>query len=334
MTLLGLLATLLRHVRTIVLITVGLAVLAVAYVLLRPRTYTTAFSFLPQVTTDPGRAGIAGLAGQLGLAIPSGAGQSESPQMYADLLTTHEVLGPIATDSFVSDGGSPERVPLADLLEVPPASREEREIRTVRALRSEVVSISVATRTTGTITVRVRTRSPRLSQQLAERLLLGLNNYNVVTRQSQAGEERTFIEQRLGEAQVTLRQAEDRLERFLRSNRQFQNSPELSFARDRLQRDLNLQQQIVSDLAQQFEAARIREVRDIPVITLVDRPRQAVLPDPRGGLRILLGAVFAGLLLGGTWAVLSDELRRVRADGIDDYVALRNAWNHALGRRG
>ncbi len=78
-----------------------------------------------------------------------------------------------------------------------------------------------------------------------------------------------------------MRAAEDTLEKFLQTNRQLENSPQLSFQRDRLQREAGRQQQMMLGLVQQYEDARIREVRDTPVITVIERPVLAASADSR-----------------------------------------------------
>jgi uncharacterized protein involved in exopolysaccharide biosynthesis len=265
--LLWMLAVLVRERRLILVFTAAGIILGLALALVRPKTYTTTFSFLPQSTSDPTRAGLAGLAGQFGISLGALGGEAQSPQLYADLLVTRAVLGPIATDSFPVGPDSATKVPLASFLHVgddaPPVVVE----KTLRALRKEVVTTTVATRTTGMVTVQVRTKSPYVSLKIADRLLEGLNYFNLITRQSQAREERRFTEGRLEAARASLRAAEDALQRFLQTNRQFAESPALTFQRDRLQREVLLQQQVVISLAQQYEENRIREVRDTPVIS-------------------------------------------------------------------
>ena len=63
-------------------------------------------------------------------------------------------------------------------------------------------------------------------------------------------------------------------------------------------------------LTEQFEQAKIREVRDTPVITLIDRPVRAVRPDPAGRARIVLGATSIGFILALTLTLAQDRLRR------------------------
>ena len=64
----------------------------------------------------------------------------------------------------------------------------------VRSIRmAGVASRSVPPSRTGMVMARVRTRSPYVSLQIAQRLLEGLNHFNLVTRQSQAREERRLL---------------------------------------------------------------------------------------------------------------------------------------------
>jgi uncharacterized protein involved in exopolysaccharide biosynthesis len=310
---------------------VGLLVGASA-ALLRPRTYTTTFSFLPKNGQDASRAaGLAGLAGQFGINLGSLGGDAEPPQLYADLLVSREVLAPIAMDS-VPMGEAGTALPLADFLRISGDTPPLRVENTMRALRRRVVSTTVATRTTGMVTVRVRTRVPEASLAIAESLLAGLNHFNLVTRQSSAREERRFTEARLEEARAALRVAEDAQQRFLQSNRAIDGSPSLRFENDRLTRQVQLQQQIVTSLTQQYEENRIREVRDTPVLTVFERPALAARPDP--GMRAVLLALslLAGLLVGILVVLSRDLWARESASGDDALAAFRAEWAQFRGR--
>ena len=332
-----LLAVLLRERKTVLAFTAAGVVISLAVALLRQKTYTTAFSFVPQTAQEPSRAGLASLAGQFGISLGIGSvgGLSESPQFYADLLFTRDVLSPIATDSFTVDGGAGKRVALARFLDAAGSEAPVVLENTVRLLRRDVIAATVAARTTGMVTVRVRTESPHISLQIAERLLEGLNHFNLVTRQSQAHEERIFTEGRLEAARSSLRAAEDALQRFLQANREFAGSPALTFERDRLQRDVLLQQQVTTSLAQQYEENRIREVRDTPVITIIEHPTLAARPDPRLRALILLLGTFAAFSIAVMTVLVRDTLARERRSGIDPaFGVLASEWRRIRGARG
>lgn len=304
---------------------------SIAAASLRPPIYAVAFSFLPQATQSQGTPGLAALAGQFGVSLNSLSASSQPPQFYADLLQTHELLAPIARDS-VATSDVRTRIPLSTFLHIGRGNPAVVAERTIERLRDRVVATSVSARTTGIVSVVVRTTSPEASFEIAQRLLDGLNQFNLMTRQSQATAERRFIEGRLDAARIALRAAEDALQNFLQGNRQVSNSPPLVFRQQRLEREVTLQQQVVSGLAQQYEDARIREVRDTPVITMIDRPIVPALPEPKHLARNVAVAAFIALLTSlafvivrGGWqrrrevelgdpdyAMLDTELRRLR----------------------
>ncbi len=164
----------------------------------------------------------------------------------------------------------------------------------MRALAEIVKSREV--RALGAVEVAVSTRWPSVSLSLTERLVHGVNQFNVETRKSQAAAERQFVEAQADEAERALREAEDRLQGFLQRNRET-SSPQLAFEHDRLQRQVALRQQVYTTLVQSREEARIREVRDTPVITVLETPRLPVMPEPRRSvLRSVLGGLTGGLL--------------------------------------
>jgi uncharacterized protein involved in exopolysaccharide biosynthesis len=296
-------AVLLRERRPIAWITGAGVLVAVVVLLIRRPTYSTSFTFLPKAPDEQSVAGLASLAGQFGISLGNVGKNEQSPQFYADLLSTRRILGPIAEDRFAVDSDSTARVPLREFLEISDGPAPVVTEKTLQKLQRDVVSTSVAARTTGVVTVNVRTHSPYVSLAIAERLLNGLTEFNLVTRQSQAREERRFTEGRLDDARVALRAAEDEFQRFLVNNRQT-DFPALLFQRDRLQREVTLRQEIVTSLAQKYEENRIREVRDTPVITVIEIPILAPRSDPRMRAVILILGTMAAFALALAWVLI------------------------------
>jgi len=304
-------STLLRHRWRIARWMLAGGVLALLPVLFQKLTYTATASFVPQGAPDPSRSGVVNLAGQLGIQMGSAGSLAQSPDFYVSLLRSRAILAPIAADSFVVAERARGRIALLDLLEVPQSSPQRRIELGVAAL-SNALDTKIELKT-GVVTVAVTTQWPTLSRAIASRLMDGVNSFNLRTRQSQASEERRFTEGRLSEARAALRGAEDRLQSFLQGNRQIQNSPELMFDRDRLQREVSLQQNIVTSLAQSYEEVRIREVRDTPVITVIEEPSLPTQPNPRGRVRRTLAGALAAGFFAAFVAFTSDMVRRRRA---------------------
>jgi uncharacterized protein involved in exopolysaccharide biosynthesis len=318
----GVAVVLLRRRRIIVLVTLLAVVLAVAAGFLARRTYTASASFMPQ-STDKTLSRLAGLAAQFGVPTLSGAGQS--PDFFADVITSRQLLSDVADTRFtLSDSEGTRTGQLADFLKITEPLPEIRRERAVDALRTRVGAVTDAK--TGLVEVTARMPDPALAEQVLKRMLELLNDFNLRTRQSQARAERIFVEGRVAEVQGDLRQAENRLQAFLQRNRDFFNSPQLKFEEERLQREVTMRQEIYTNLAQSYEQSRIDEVRDTPVITIVESAYRPVEPDSR---RIIVRAVVA-LLLGGMLGVLLAffrEFARNRREAGDatfhDLVALR-----------
>lgn len=302
-------------------------VLAAVWAFTRPQLYVANTSFITQ-GTDPSRSGLATIAGQFGIAIPTG-NQSTSPDLYVKVLKSRVVLQTIARDTFVVPELGGSRRAAADLFDIPnqrPARREELVIRKL----DELVDVA-ATKTTGLVEVIVTTRWPSVSLAIASMLVARVNEFNQHTRQSQAEAERQFVEGRVAVAAAELRASEDRLESFLRGNREFSGSAELTFARDRLQRDVALKQQVYTTLASSLDDARIREVRDTPVITVIEPPAVSAFPQPqRRVIRVLLGVLFGGFV-GVVWTLISDGLTRRREEGNRDLATLMDTLSEAKG---
>jgi len=294
---------LLRYRRSIVLLPVlGLA-LGVVTARMQPPTYTADAAFLVQ--GDEGGSGLAGIAAQFGVNVPHAA---VTPKLYADLLTSRLVLGGLADTRFdFSSAGRRHRGTIAELYEVEAASPAERAERVRRMLSGDVSAETDLA--TGVVSYKVTAPWPELAEQIAARLQESLVKFTLTTRQSQAGAERQFAQARLAEARDQLRRAEDDLQYFLQRNRSYENSPRLAFQGERLQREVLARQTLVATLDQAYQSARLNEVRDTPVLTVIEGPAGSARRDSRGTLvRGFLGLVL-GLMVAIGLAFLRDFLR-------------------------
>jgi uncharacterized protein involved in exopolysaccharide biosynthesis len=291
------LAVLLRRRGTIAFTTLAAVAAAVGFTLLRDPTYTTEASFRPQ-GSDASTSQLMALASQFGVNVPGIANEEASPAFYAELLASREILFRVASKDFTVKGVGTSS--LADLFEIEEETEDLRLEEAIETLREDVVQIRTG-RETGIVTIKVRTEWPDLSREIAARLLDEIARFNLHTRQSQAAAERIFIEERVRSAREALLAAESAMQAFLLANRQWENSPDLTFQHDRLERDIALRQQVYTTLVQAFEQARISEVRDTPVITILQEPFLPPGPDERrlllvGALAIALGGM-AGVVL-------------------------------------
>ena len=316
----NLLNPLLRQRRIVVGLPLAAVVLTVVLCLVLPSWYTATTTFIPESRSQgqlpQGLGGLAGLAGQLGLAFPQQV--SQSPRFYAAVLRSREIMEPVLLTRYAVPGTNPaDSATLLRILKIRGRSTADSLEWGLKELNG-LLSVTVDPQT-NIVTLSVDTRDPALSATVAARFIEHLNEFNTKHRESQARERRKFAEQRVADAGSELRSAEDAGKSFYERNRGWQESPSLVFTEAALRRQVQVAQEVYLTLRREFETARIEEVNDTPVITLIDA---AVAPQrkswPRLGPLTLI-ALVVGTMVGCVWAYGADYLHRVRHEGDPGY---------------
>ena len=263
--------------------------------------------------------GLAGLAAQFGVGLP---GSNNPALFYSDVLESQTIRDNILQATF-PDPRTPESgdsAQLLDLLEIKGDNRTQRLELGRERLRS-AVSVDVAPQT-NIVSISVETWYPSLSATVANRLVDFISEFNLRTRQSAGGARRRFTEARLQEAERQLHTTEQDLLTFLQANRLFEHSPELTFEYERLQRRVRIQEELAMTLRREYEQARIQEVNDTPVITILDR---ATPPDEKSSPRRRV-TVVAAFLFGGVVALFltfgREYLARTREEDPEEFATV------------
>ena len=312
----------LHHWRLILGVPLSAALVTVLLSVLLPQRWSASIEFVPETSSSiklP--SGLGNLAGELGIALPN-ANPLESPAFYAKVLDSRPLLESTLLAKFpVSDRS--DSLQLLELLRIRPGSYRERVERGIKRLR-KLTSVTTDNKTS-VLRLEVETQDAVLSAAVANHMVRLLNDFNRDTRTTQARERRRFTQARSEEAARELEQAEDALRRFLTQNRQFE-SPQLMFERNRLERQVTLRQEIYGTLRREYEVARIEEVNDTPVLTVVD---PAVTPAtrsfPQRGRMALVASVL-GFVTALGLAFLLEYLRKSRVRQPAAYDRMVHAW--------
>lgn len=302
--------------------------IALAMALTKPTLYTSSASFIPESSAST-PSGALSLARQFGIGLPGG-GAERSPQFYAGLVTSTEILREVVTERYRLSPieGGPQEMDLITYFEADEVTIDVGIERTIEALNKHlVVDVDFDT---GVVRFSVTTTDPMLSQGVAATILSLVNDFDLTTRQSQASAEREFSGARLAELTAEFQEAEDSLKNFLQENRLFSTSPSLQFEHDRLQRAVMMRQEFVTSLTQAFENARIEEVRNTPVITLVESPRAPAIRDRKGRVLLMFLGVLSGGMVGVFLAFVKNYFeaeKRGQRPRLDEFSSL---WREAL----
>lgn len=302
------------RVRLLVIVPLVLAALAVGVSLLLPRRYIARASFVPQEASGS-RSSLSAIAAQFGLsnlgalAGAAGGGSGASPQFYADLLHSRELLRAVVQTRYAVASDPAFQGALVDYFKVQRPDSTEATLRAMKALNERALAVDVD-RQTGVVRFSVTLKNRQLAEQVSRRFLDLVNDFNVRRRRSTVTAERDFAESRSEEAYAQLRRSENALTDFRNSNRALELSPTLAAQEAALQRRVTLAQQVYTGLAQQYESSKIEAVRNTPVITVIDAPEGLVEPVPRGtAAKGLLGFAL-GVMGMAAWAIFAEARRR------------------------
>lgn len=311
-----------------------MTVAAVLSILLRPDEFaaTSRFSLQGTPSSSAAAALLSGIAEHVG---PAQGGAS--PAFYAELLRSRELLREAAETRYRFAGTEPGDTIEGTILELYDLDGDTPEARLraaiARLMEDVSVSIDVAS---GLLTLETVAPWPELAVALNRRLLELIDDFNRRKQQSQARAEREFVEARLADAQRELEEAEGRLSDFLSRNRRIDGSPELNFEMLSLERRVEVKQQIYVSLARSYEMARIAEVRESPVITVVEPPEGSATPVGSGlVLNVAIALVFGGFI-GVLFAFTQehfDRQRRLRAADVQEFEELTRAVVSELSPR-
>lgn len=293
----------LRNRRLLLGLPIATALIGAAVFSLYPPTFMAEARFSPQ-RGEEGGGRLAGLAAQFGVDLASG-GSVEPLDFYIELLVSRTLLEETVATPF-PPASRPGKETLAEVL-APDAIPTERINEAVRVLYETLQVIPNAR--ANLVTLRITSGEPEVAEFTLTRMLQLVQTFNIEKRQSSAAAERIFAQERLGAARSELRVAENAFKEFMRRNKRWQESSQLAFEGARLQAEVDLRQEVATSLAQAHERARIDEVRNTPVFTVLDAPAGSAR---RTGSTLPL-VVVVGLFMGGMIALIIIAVREFLA---------------------
>jgi len=323
--------------RLVVVTAAVAAALALLSTLVIPPVYRSNASFVANTSSGSkataasgANSPIGGLLQQFGGTL--GGDPSESPNFYLQLLASRELLTRLLESRFPNPRTkiATDSARLIDVLKLSskdPRRRMELGVKTMR----KAVQGGMDPKT-NLVWFSTDAQWPELSSQISNRLIDLVSGFNRETRVSKAKSKRIFLERRLDSAGLGLRVSEERLRLFYETNRGLLNAPSLKFAEQRLRREVDVASDLYLNLQGQLEVARIDEINDAAIITVIDTAVPARKAQwPRYGAITVTGimvGLLAGLLLAGSAAVLDHW----RFQNPEEWTALKETVHREKAR--
>lgn len=309
-------------------------VLAIAATFVVPPVYRSRASFVANMSSPNKLQGatagspLGGLLSQMGGSLSGDP--SESPNFYLQLLVSRELLTRLLESKFPDPRTSApnDSARLIDILKIRAKDPKRKMELAVKKMIKDIQGGMDPK--TNLVWFSFDAPYPELSSQIANRLIALVSAFNRETRVTRAKSKREFIERRLDSARASLNQSEERLRFFYEQNRGLIVAPSLKFDEARLKREQDLNSDIFLTLQGQLETARIDEINDAALITVIDTAVVPRKPEwPHYGAVTVTGLALgltAGFLLAGCLAVFAFWRERHP----DEWAAFARTWETEL----
>jgi len=261
-------------------------------------TYNSSASILLPENSSSNLGGLAGLANQFGVNIPSiSKADLSSPSLFPEILKSRTFAEKIIHKEFYTEKYQ-KKLPLMDIINNGSKGNvsEIYELNAINIFKSEILFFNKDIGSSvSTITLSIY--EPLLAKQLADTVLKELEMLNRNFKSKSIREKTSFIEERISNVTNDLEKSEKKLKEFNERNRQI-SSPSLQLEQDRLEREAEVQTGIYMTLKQQLELAKIEGVQEASIVQILDRPQIPISPSNKNLKISILFSLIIGLGLG------------------------------------
>jgi uncharacterized protein involved in exopolysaccharide biosynthesis len=278
-----------RKLIGMIVLFVTLAAGVIAFLL--PPFYASTVVILPE-TSQSKLAALGGLSDLASLAGVNVGGEASAIKLYPTIVKSEAVLKNVIYRKYLTKE-FPDSVNLVQLWDADEDKPQLAYESVLKALRDELdVSLEVKT---NVLTVTLLTKEPQLSADIVNAIAHELDVFSRTKRTTNASAQRKWIEGRLTEVKGDLENSENALKDFREKNRRVVDSPELLLEQERYIREVQINSTLFGELKKQYEIARIEEIKNIPIVNIMDEGRAAAKKDkPKRGV-IVAVSFFLGL---------------------------------------
>ena len=287
--------------------------------------YTSWATILIPENNNNNLSGFAGLAQQFGVRNSQGIESDlSSPTFFPELLKSRVFAEKVLEKTFYSKKYEKELSLLSILNNGKEIKEDEKEIVVAGSIGSllEMIKFEKDTKSAFSI-LTVSGPEPIFTKQLADVILLELEQLNRYYKSKTVNEKISFINNRINSVSIELDFSERSLKNFNEKNRQI-SSPSLLLEQERLNREVEIQKGIFVTLKQQLELAKIEEIQRSSIVQILDNPQIPLGPkNNKLFFKVFLSGVFGlgfGIFFGFIRLYLNNKdinerkkLRRVKS---------------------
>jgi len=267
--------------------------LAIIYSLILPESFKSTAVILPDADKSKlgSLGGISDLAAIAGISV---GGEGSIVKLYPTILKSESVLRGVIYAKYQTKEFS-DSVNLIQYWRIKDKNPErdyEVALQNLRAGLDVAMDLKTAV-----LTMSIETSEPQLSADILNTVIGTLERFIRTKRNTNASEQRKWIEARLIEVKEDLSKAENVLKNFREKNRSISGSPQLLLDQERFMREVQINATMYTELKKQYELVKIEEIRTTPIINVMDYARAAASkerPKRRNIVLVWLMLAFVG----------------------------------------
>ena len=261
--------------RKVIATTVTIAVaVSIVVSLVIPESYKSTATILPEM--DKGKLStLGGLSDLASLAGVNVGGEASLARLYPTILRSDAVLQNVVLAKYRTSKFK-DSVDLIQYWEIVERKPGSAFFDGLTALKKQLEVLMDAK--TSVITISIETTDRQLSADLLNNVLASLDKFIRTKKTTNASEQRKFVESRLVEVKEDLTKSENFLKDFREKNLQVR-SPQLQLDEGRLLREVQINSTIFTELKKQYEIVKIEEIKNLPVINILDKANPAIYKE-------------------------------------------------------
>ena len=169
--------------------------------------------------------------------------------------------------------------------------------------------ITVEEEDSGLNTIMIHMEEPGLSADIGNFIAQFIKSYISDEMDMQSRKYRQFIEERFESAEKELKGSEEELTEFRKKHAIALEPPEMQLLRARLMRNVEVNQEVYVTLRQQYELAKIEELKESPIINILDQAEPPSDKDKPRRLLIILMTMFGSFSIAVIIAIFRYSIR-------------------------
>ncbi len=298
--------------KQLILFNGAVTVLAVLILLLLVKSYyTSVITILPDASKKSSLTQFSDLASMVGINI----GDVGGTEIYKNLVTAEAVLSPVIYSKYKTNE-YPDSVNLVEYFEIDEYNNEPLEIRERKRFLDvkEILLENIITgldKKTKVLTLKVTMPESKLSADVANKIVWSLDQYLRNKTKFHAREQRIYLEKRITQVKDSLFLAEEKLKNFRERNRVIENSPSLFLEQQRLLRDVEILQTVYAELNKHLELAKIEEVKDTPILNLMEYAKEPIIKAGPPKLLILIFIVALSIVISVAFVIFYPRYKEI-----------------------